>query len=62
MLEGTSWNSAVMERLTSALKSALEQKHDLQAVVSALENIAPTSEERQTAESKHQVFFNSIAS
>jgi hypothetical protein len=36
-----------MERLTSALKSALEQKQDLQAVVSALENIAPTSEERQ---------------
>ena len=43
-----------MERLISALKSVLDKKHDLQTVVSALENLAPTSQERKTAESKHR--------
>ena len=44
-----------MERLISALKSVLDEKHDLQTVVSALENLAPTSQERKpAAESKHQ--------
>ena len=36
-----------MERLTSALKSVLDKKHDLQTVVSALENLTPTSQERK---------------
>ena len=43
-----------MKHLTSALKSVLDKKHDLQTVVSALENLAPTSQERKTAESKHR--------
>ena len=43
-----------MERLISALKSVLDKKHDLQTVVSALENLAPTSQGRKTAESKHR--------
>ena len=37
----------MMEQLTSALKSALQQKQDLQAVVTALESIAPTTQDRQ---------------
>ena len=44
-----------MERLTSALKSVLDRKHDLQTVVSALENLTlPPLLKREslTAESK----------
>ena len=38
--------SKMVERLACALKEALQQKTDMQAVVSAIENIAPTSRER----------------
>ena len=36
-----------MERLISALKSVLDKKHDLQTVVSTLENLVPTPQERK---------------
>lgn len=37
----------MVERLASALKTVLEKKGDIDAVVSALEKAAPTSRERQ---------------
>ena len=41
----------MVEHLTSALKAVLENKDDLNAVISALESAAPTSRERKDAES-----------
>ena len=37
----------MVERLASALKSVLDKKSDIDAVVSALERAAPTRSERQ---------------
>ena len=41
----------MVERLVSALKKMLEKKDDLNAVVSALESVAPTSHERKDSDS-----------
>ena len=49
----------MVERLACALKSAWYEKNDLQAVVSAIENMAPTSRERQDVDTSEFCFCES---